>query len=121
MRLLALRALGLGDLLTGLPALRALADAFPSHHRILTTTAGVAPLARPPAEARAAASACGPPGGAVAPSNTVPSSLMSTQPTHGLGDAVALTVAASSIARRMAASSCPVAAKVAISVAILVL
>ena len=46
MRLLALRALGLGDLLTGLPALRALAGAFPDHHRVLATTAGVAPLAR---------------------------------------------------------------------------
>ena len=46
MRLLALRALGLGDLLTGLPALRALADAFPDHHRVLATTAAVAPLAR---------------------------------------------------------------------------
>ena len=46
MRLLALRALGLGDLLTGLPALRALAGTFPDHHRVLATTAGVAPLAR---------------------------------------------------------------------------
>lgn len=46
MRLLALRALGLGDLLTGLPALRALAGAFPDHHRVLATTAAVAPLAR---------------------------------------------------------------------------
>ena len=46
MRLLALRALGLGDLLTGLPALRALAAAFPDHHRVLATTAPVAPLAR---------------------------------------------------------------------------
>lgn len=46
MSLLALRALGLGDLLTGLPALRALAGAFPDHHRVLATTATVAPLAR---------------------------------------------------------------------------
>ncbi len=46
MRLLALRPLGLGDLLTGLPALRALTDAFPHHHRVLATTAAVAPLAR---------------------------------------------------------------------------
>lgn len=44
--LLALRALGLGDLLTGLPALRALAESFPDHRRVLATTAGVAPLAR---------------------------------------------------------------------------
>jgi ADP-heptose:LPS heptosyltransferase len=46
LRLLALRALGLGDLLTGLPALRALAGAFPDHRRVLATTAPVAPLAR---------------------------------------------------------------------------
>jgi ADP-heptose:LPS heptosyltransferase len=46
LRLLALRALGLGDLLTALPALRALAGAFPDHHKVLATTAAVAPLAR---------------------------------------------------------------------------
>jgi ADP-heptose:LPS heptosyltransferase len=46
LRLLVLRALGLGDLLTGLPALRALAGAFPDHQRALATTAAVAPLAR---------------------------------------------------------------------------
>jgi ADP-heptose:LPS heptosyltransferase len=45
LRLLVLRALGLGDLLTGLPALRALAAAFPDHHKVLATTAAVAPLA----------------------------------------------------------------------------
>jgi ADP-heptose:LPS heptosyltransferase len=44
-RLLALRALGLGDLLTAVPALRALADAFPEHRRILATPAALAPLA----------------------------------------------------------------------------
>lgn len=44
--LVALRPLGLGDLLTAVPALRALATAFPDHHRVLVTTAGVAPLAR---------------------------------------------------------------------------
>jgi ADP-heptose:LPS heptosyltransferase len=41
-----LRALGLGDLLTALPALRALADAFPRHPRLLATPAVLAPLAR---------------------------------------------------------------------------
>ena len=43
---LAYRALGLGDLLTGLPALRALSDAFPGHRRVLATPAWLAPLAR---------------------------------------------------------------------------
>ena len=42
---LCLRALGLGDLLTGLPALRALGDAFPEHHRVLATPLELAPLA----------------------------------------------------------------------------
>jgi ADP-heptose:LPS heptosyltransferase len=41
-----LRALGLGDLLTAVPALRALADAFPRHPRLLATPAALAPLAR---------------------------------------------------------------------------
>jgi len=44
--LIVLRALGLGDLLTAVPALRALADAFPSHRRLLATPAALAPLAR---------------------------------------------------------------------------
>jgi ADP-heptose:LPS heptosyltransferase len=43
--LLILRALGLGDLLTAVPALRALADAFPYHRRVLAAPAGLAPLA----------------------------------------------------------------------------
>lgn len=43
--LVALRALGLGDFLTALPALRALADAFPGHRRLLGTTAAITPLA----------------------------------------------------------------------------
>lgn len=43
-RLVALRALGLGDLLTGLPALRSLARAFPGHERVLAAPAGLAPL-----------------------------------------------------------------------------
>ncbi|HET7488582.1 MAG TPA: glycosyltransferase family 9 protein [Acidimicrobiales bacterium] len=43
--LVVLRALGLGDLCTAVPALRALADAYPRHRRVLLTTAGVAPLA----------------------------------------------------------------------------
>jgi ADP-heptose:LPS heptosyltransferase len=41
-----LRALGLGDLLTAVPALRALADAFPRHPRLLATPAALGPLAR---------------------------------------------------------------------------
>jgi ADP-heptose:LPS heptosyltransferase len=40
-----LRALGLGDLLTALPALRALAGHFPRHHRVLAAPAALAPLA----------------------------------------------------------------------------
>lgn len=43
--LLVLRALGLGDLLTAVPALRALAAAFPDHERALATTEALAPLA----------------------------------------------------------------------------
>lgn len=45
-RLLALRALGLGDLLTAVPALRALGRAFPGHRRVLAAPAALAPLAR---------------------------------------------------------------------------
>src|SRR4029453_14923355 len=41
----ALRALGLGDLLTGVPALRALADAFPGHPVLLACPGALAPLA----------------------------------------------------------------------------
>lgn len=43
-RLLALRALGMGDLLTGVPVLRALAAAFPDHHRILAAPGWLGPL-----------------------------------------------------------------------------
>ncbi|HEX3623618.1 MAG TPA: glycosyltransferase family 9 protein [Acidimicrobiales bacterium] len=42
---MVLRALGLGDLLTALPALRALADAFPGHRLVLAAPAVFAPLA----------------------------------------------------------------------------
>ncbi|MEA2288989.1 MAG: hypothetical protein QOD55_986 [Solirubrobacteraceae bacterium] len=43
-RLIVLRALGLGDLLTAVPALRALAAAFPGHRRLLLAPAWVEPL-----------------------------------------------------------------------------
>jgi len=45
-RLVAVRALGLGDLLTAVPALRALARAFAGHSRALAAPAPLAPLAR---------------------------------------------------------------------------
>jgi ADP-heptose:LPS heptosyltransferase len=44
MRLVVLRALGLGDLLTAVPALRGLARAFPAHERVLLAPAALAPL-----------------------------------------------------------------------------
>jgi ADP-heptose:LPS heptosyltransferase len=42
---LALRALGLGDLLTAVPALRALARAHPGHRHVIAAPAPLAPLA----------------------------------------------------------------------------
>lgn len=44
--LLVLRALGIGDLLTGVPALRGLRRAFPEHRLQLAAPAWLAPLAR---------------------------------------------------------------------------
>ncbi|WP_324786867.1 glycosyltransferase family 9 protein [Streptomyces sp. H51] len=44
-RILVLRALGLGDLLAGVPALRALRRAFPGHELVLAAPAGLAPVA----------------------------------------------------------------------------
>jgi ADP-heptose:LPS heptosyltransferase len=43
-RLVVLRALGLGDLLTAVPALRALRDRYPRHERVLAAPAFLAPL-----------------------------------------------------------------------------
>ncbi|HEX2301404.1 MAG TPA: glycosyltransferase family 9 protein [Pseudonocardiaceae bacterium] len=44
---LVLRALGLGDLLTAVPALRGLRRAFPAHRLVLATPRWLAPLAEP--------------------------------------------------------------------------
>jgi ADP-heptose:LPS heptosyltransferase len=44
-RVVVLRALGLGDLLTAVPALRGLAKAFPDHRRVLAAPAWQRPLA----------------------------------------------------------------------------
>ena len=44
-RAVALRPLGLGDLLTGVPAIRAMRTAVPHHRLVLATTAALAPIA----------------------------------------------------------------------------
>lgn len=44
--MVVLRALGIGDLLTGVPALRALACAFPGHRRLLAAPSSLEPLVR---------------------------------------------------------------------------
>src|SRR5205814_2621169 len=45
LRVVVLRPLGLGDLLTGIPAMRAIARGFPDHERVLAAPAPLAPLA----------------------------------------------------------------------------
>ena len=63
-------------------------------------------LAAPPACRKALTSACGPPTGAVAPTPTTrPDSDRTTAPTHGFGEVRVRAVPATSIARRMSASS----------------
>ena len=74
-----------------------------------SVTHAVAPARScPPAAPMAAASACGPPTGCVAPSNRVPSAASITQPTQGFGGVDARTDAASSRARAMGCVSAAV-------------
>src|SRR5690606_31140017 len=71
-----------------------------------SVTTAVRPAARSPACRRATTSACGPPGGWVAPTpTTAPEASSTTQPTGGLGLVVPRTCSLRSIAVRMAAAS----------------
>lgn len=79
-RLLVLRALGLGDLLTGVPALRALADSFPDHRLTLACPRQLAPLALLTGVVAEVADGAGP----VAPRGTDPAPELAVN-LHGRG------------------------------------
>jgi hypothetical protein len=71
-----------------------------------SVTTAVPPTARSPAARSATTSACGPPGGRVAPTPAiVPSAASTTQPTGGLGLVVPSTCSLAATAARIACSS----------------